>query len=487
MVNQKALDIVGNNLGNLGVTGYTRQRVDQVSLSTQGMTSKYSMQPHILAGQGAAINGVSQIRDPYLDKRFRQEFADVGYFDKATQVLTDVETALDEYSNDGMKAALIKMFKAVESMSLVGGNTTTNANIVRTTAKSMTQVMKQFNVKLDNILDQQKYDLELNVDHVNSLMERIASLNESIQRDVFAAEGKSGYFGPNELLDERNVLLDELSKYGDIEVQTLADSSVTVTMGGHEVVKGAKAETISYVKNSDNTVSVTWQSNGQGVSMSKGSIFASINMINGRGPAATGQENFERGIPYYKDQIDSMAKTIAATFNKVIPVMDKDGKPEVDAAGDVIYKQLFSFEAGKGEGAGSITITDEWDKDSTYIMIPTSVDGKDDNQYYLNMAALFEKDLDFGNGFVGTMEGYVKHYNTTLSEDKTFNSSRLSAASAISESLLDSISQVSGVSMDEEGADMMAYNKAYAAMGRIMTALDEALDVLINRTGVVGR
>ncbi|MEG2073170.1 MAG: flagellar hook-associated protein FlgK [Angelakisella sp.] len=491
MVNQKALDIVGNNIGNMGVTGYTRQRVDQVSLSTQGMTSRYSLEPHILAGQGSAINGVSQVRDPYLDKRYRQEFADVGKFDKMTEVLTDVETALDEYESDGgMATAIQKMFKAIESMSMAGGNTTTNANIVRTSAKSMTQVLKQFDVKLNNVIDQQKYDLELNVDHVNSLLERVASLNESIQRDMFSAEGgKGSYFGPNELLDERNVLLDELSKFGDINVQTKTDGTVTVKMGTHEVVSGTKAETVSYVKNDDNTVSVTWQSTGKDVELDTGSIFASIAMINGRGPAATAgtNENYERGVPYYKDQIDTMAKTIASAFNGVIPEMDANGEPIKDKLGNVTYKQLFTFEDGKKQGAGSITITEAWDKDSTYMMTPTSADGKDDNKYYLSMISLFKNDIDFGNGFKGTMEGYVKNYNTTLSEDKTFNTSRLSASAAISDNLLDSISQVSGVSMDEEGADMMAYNKVYAAMGRIMTSLDEALDVLINRTGVVGR
>lgn len=486
MINQKALDIVGNNIGNMGVTGYTRQRVDQVSLSSHGMTSRYGMEPHMLAGQGATINGVSQIRDPYLDKRFRQEFSDVGTYGKTTEVLEDIEIALDEYGDQGgMKAAIGKLFKAAETLAGESGATTTNANILRTAAKSMTQVLQQFDVKLNNIIDQQKYDLELSVDRVNSLMDRIAGLNESIQRDVYTAEGgNSNYFGPNELLDERNVLLDELSKFGNLDITTMKDGSVTVKMGGKEIIAGAKAETMSYVKNADNTVSVTWQSTGKGVEMDKGTIFASLNMINGRGPAATGKENFERGVPYYKDQIDTMAKVIAKTLNNTIPELDGDGKPLVDANGNTVYKELLTFDTGKRDGAGSISITDTWDNDSSYILIPECQEA---NKYYLAMSANFTNTIDFGNGFKGTMEGYALNYNTTLTEDITFSKSRLTASEAISENLLDSISQISGVSMDEEGADMMSYNKVYAAMGRILTSLDEALDVLINRTGLVGR
>lgn len=473
-VNQKALDIVANNISNIGVTGYTRQRVDQVSLSTNGVTSRYKLKQHVLAGQGVGINGVSQVRDSYLDKRFRQEYADVGFYSKSSEILTDVETALDEYSSEGLKNALAKFSNAIST--LQSDINTTNANIVRTTAKSLTQVLKQFDVKLGNIMEQEKYDLEISVDSANSLLERIASLNQSIQRDVFVSSGKEGYHGPNELLDERNVLLDQLSQYGNIDIKRMGDGTVTVSMGNHVVVEGNKNETISYVRNDDNTVSASWQSNGEGISISSGSLLASLNMINGRGPKAQGNENFERGIPYYMDQVNNFAVTFASEFNKVIPDAENAGE----------FKTLFTFDSNMAPGAASLSINNTWDEDPSYILTPKSEDGSYDNTYYQSMLSLFSKDIKF-DGFKGTLEGFVKNYNTTLGEDKTFHDSRLSATTAISESLLDDISSVSGVSMEEEGAEMLAYTKAFNAMSRVMTALDEALDTLINKTGLVGR
>lgn len=498
-INQKALDIVSHNLANIGVTGYTRQRVDQVSISTHGMSSRYDTTNHLMAGQGADIKGVSQVRDPYLDKRFRQEYSDVGYYGKSTEILKDIESALDEYSSDGLKNALAKLSNALST--LHSQTNTTNANIVRTTAKSLTQVLKQFDVKLNNIMDQQKFDLEINVNKVNSTLEKIAALNETIQRDVFAATGtNNAYFAPNELLDERNVLLDELSQYGDIEVKVNADNTVDVSMGGHQVVKGSKSETLSFVDNAeklagsriDNTVSVTWQSSGKDVDFTTGAIAASVNMINGRGPNASGNENFERGVPYYMEQVNTFAKTFADAYNKSIPELVTDkadanyGKPKTDADGNVIYKQLFSFEADKPVGAGSINISDNWNSDPSYIILENSVDGTYDNTYYQEMMDKLTENFKFGE-YEGTFEGYVKHYSTTLGEDINFNGGRLSASQSISDNLLDSIAQVSGVSMDEEGAEMLAYQKAYNAMGRVMNVLDEALDKLINETGLVGR
>lgn len=485
MVNQKAMDIVGNNVANLGVTGYTRQRVDQVSISSHGMSSRYGINKAMLAGQGADIKGVAQLRDPYLDKRFRQENSDVGFYNKTVEVMTDLEDSLDEWSSNGLKDAIAKISKAITDLS--GDINSTNANVVRTRFKSMVQVLRQFDTKLNNIADQQKYDLEINVNSVNSLVSRIADLNQAIAKDTYGKEGATGtYFAPNELMDQRNVLLDELSGYGDIQITTNPDCTVDVSMGGQPVVKGDWSETLSYVKNLDNTVSLNWQSDGSRADLMSGSMMASINMINGRGPAATGNENAERGIPFYKDQIDNFAVTLANTYNNVIPVLDADGNQEVGADGKPVFKTLFEFEDFTKEGAGSLNISEAWNESADYLMIENNPEGQDANKYYLKMGELLTAQLKFGDNFTGTFEEYVKDYGGTLQEDREFNISRQTATMTIADTVLDNIAQISGVSMDEEGADMMAYNKAYSAISRIMTAMDEALDTLINRTGRVG-
>lgn len=488
-VNQKALDIVGNNIANLGVTGYTRQRVDQVSISVNGMSNRYAANKAMLAGQGADVKGIAQLRDPYLDKRFRQENSDMGYYGKVSEILADVETSLDEYdSTGGLKGSIEKLSKALAALTGSGINAT-NANVVRTTAKSMTQVLRQFDTKLNNIIEQQSYDLEVSVQGINSVLERIANVNESISRTQFQFDPNTNtYYGPNELLDERNLLLDQLSQYGPIQITTNPDNTVDVKMDGHAVVSGKKAETMQYVKNADNTVSVTWQSTGKDVAFSTGIVRAATDMINGRGPKATGNENYERGVPYYKDQIDSFAKGLADTMNGTIPIFDENKQPVLDASGKPTYKTLFTFDATKSAGAGSINIVDAWNDSADYLLVANNPAGVQDNTYFLNIVKLLGEDasIKFDNGFTGGFNAFVKDYTTTLGEDKSFHDSRLDASGIIAESVLDSISQVSGVSMDEEGADMMAYQKAYAAMSRIMTTLDEALDTLINRTGRVG-
>lgn len=112
--------------------------------------------------------------------------------------------------------------------------------------------------------------------------------------------------------------------------------------------------------------------------------------------------------------------------------------------------------------------------------------GAYDNTYYQAMLDKLQKPTSFGT-YEGSFEGFIKNYSTTLGEDIEFYSGRLKTTQSITETLLDSISKISGVSMDEEGVELMAYQKAYNSIARVMTALDEALDKLINGTGLVGR
>lgn len=475
VANQKCLDIVGNNLTNMKTEGYTRQRVDVVSISPNNGSSMYALPKAALAGQGVDIKGVSQIRDPFLDKRFREEYSDVGYYDQAAITLEDVEAALDEVTSDGLKTAISEVVKALDSFANKPDQVS-NANIVMTEVKSLTQVLNQFDTKLDNIDKQQKFDMQISVNEVNSLIERIANLNANIKNDIYSSSlSPNEYFGPNELFDKRNLLLDELSKQADIHITDHTDGTVTVELNGKTIVDGEQYETMDYTENLDNTISLTWQSDGKDVKLNSGGLKAFVEMINGRGPNASGRETFTKGVPYYKDQIDNFAKVFAHVFNNTIPD---------DVSG---FKKLIEVDASGVVSAKDIRVNDEWANDPSYIISKSpQVDGSLDNKFILSLKNKFDQKINFGE-FTGTFEEYVNNYNNTIGQEKDFYASRLTASITIADDLLDRRDSVSAVSQDEEGANLMVYDKAYKAVSRVMTALDEALDVLINKTGLVGR
>ncbi len=571
---QKGLDITGHNLTNWDSVGYTRQRITQVSVAPDSFRNRYSSSKVGGAGQGVDITGVAQIRDVYLDKRFRDESADVGYYDQSTTILRDIQSALNEYNpttDTGLRASIMAMSDALQSFS-THAYSETHANIVLSSFKNLTQTLQQISSKLESARNQQIYDLEVSVQEVNIKLQKIAELNKAILDDASSIQ-YNPYFGPNELYDERNQLLDELSKYADIHYTSNVDGTINVEVNGQMAVTGTKYDKMEMTQSKETgVVGLRWISTNKPVELTAGSLKASTDYINGRGPNLRNPgESTERGFLYYKDQLNDFAQTLANVANSIIPETDangniiyeldengdkilqldedgnpipqlgSDGKPvykldadgnkipvmdntqnppvpAVDADGNPVYeveykykyqtKQLLgaisSIPGDDGKyyvqsdipiTADNISVTDQWSNNSGYVIFQRNPDEHDTADNVGNYALALADAIANGthrfepNGaeFDGTFLDYVKNYVTTLGEDVSFTESRLTATTTIQQELEDGRDSVSGVVVDEEVANMMLYNKSLSAASRLMTAMDEALDTIINKTGLVGR
>lgn len=696
MAAQKGLDISGQNLVNWDSDGYTRQRLEQVAVAPNVSATRYSYNRAGLAGQGVEINGISQTRDKFLDKRFREENAETGYYDKVNNLLGDIESTIDELKVNGDSGIRYSLKEMMDSLSTFSKDaySETYANIVMNTFKNMAQTLQQLSMKLDNVASQQKFDLSVSVQDFNQLVQKLAAVNKSIGDDVGAS--LNPHFGPNELLDERNLLLDELSKYGEIEVRTNSDSTVTVTMNGHTVVDRAKYDQLEMfpdpnselMHDSTVPVEVRWVSTNQQAEFKNGIIKGFTDFINGAGPAPGEGQTSKRGIPYYQAKLDTFAQTLADTVNGIIPdttapeiqaqkqrvddlgaqesalngllstykslqaqydaaVTAGDTAKQADlerqwndlvagykypdaaaankgytapplalgtttdavfdpilgntaagitgtlipgtqqykdmealkadfqelnkkwqaanAAGDTTYmaslqdkmdrlvkeyndkgyqntnidtgitglggvnladgaagvtqvetavnaeladvkalkqthvealdtmianapkKKLYGSIDGGPINAQNLTITDDWNGNPSYVI--SILDSKQNNALNQLINALNADKISFqsrGELVESTFSDYVTGYSTTLAEDKNYYYNRLEATTVLNNELQDRRDEVSGVVVDEEVANVMLYNKSLSAASRLMTALDEALDVLINRTGRVG-
>ena len=493
MSSQKSIDIVNNNITNIGTTGYTRQRADLVSLSLHSGRSQYAQSSVAFAGQGSTVYGISQIRDAFLDKRFREEYADVGYYNTTSAVLGDLHNALDEISPSTISDAM-NNFKTAWNDLLQKTSEKTNSANVLARANDIVAIFQQMSSKVDNVWNQQEYNLEQEVKTVNTTLKRIAELNEAISQAKFncMSVGNENY-QPLELMDQRNVLLDQLSGYGDMTYKTNENGMVDVFLGGHQAVSGKEFQTLAVAVDRNNpdfkTVNVYWNDSGESVKVNTGSIRGNLDMLNGRGVDATNnsQESNAQGILYFKEKIDQFARTFEKEFNNLIETCDDSGNPFSPPQ----YKTLFTWKNDDGyHGASTIQVNEQWNVDSTFLLkniYEKSTDGEDTNGFAAKAVALFGKKMDFGE-YTGTIGEYIDFYSVMrLSNAKDFADNRLETAKDISDTLLNQIQQVSGVSFDEEGVDLMMYKKAYDAVSRVFTTLDEMLDKLINSTGTVGR
>lgn len=467
MVNQKALDIVGNNISNVKSKGYTRQRLDTAAVQFGGRGSTIG-----LAGQGVEAIGVGQIRDSFLDSKFREEYSDVGYYDQKAALLSEIEQAISdpEVENTGIKSALNTLLQSLTKFS-ENPYQETQANIVLSAFTGLSQTLNQYSQKLSEIRQNQQDDLKIAVSDINTMLEQVAELNKTIVDEIHgnsAYDGKN--YGPNELLDQRNVILDELSRYGDVQITEREDGSVDVKFNGQPAVTGsANQYSVDQIQIGSDGTTLTWQSTQKEVRAFTGALRGYTEVL-------TGDSVVNQGIPYYQGKLDTFAQALASAFNQVIPNDDgADG-----------FKQLLQGGLDGTITAANISASDQWITNPSYV-IQKNPDGAMDNTNVMNMKNLLDQDFGFNGEFTGTFSEFVTHITTTLGSEIKMNESRLDAAVSTADSVDKSRMAVSGVSLNEEGIQMMTYNKAYQAMARMMTTMDEQLDVLINKMGMIGR
>ena len=519
-LSQKALDITGSNLSNAQTEGYTRQVVDIGSHYLnkynywQSSTSRMT-----LAGQGAKGLGVDQVRDPYIDKRYRESTPLVSEYSTKADVLKEVETVLDNITTEGLtkniddlKNALSQYAERPDSEEL--------ASIVRNQCYNLTNLLHSYKADLEDLKETNLESLDASIEDTNNIIDRIVNYNKSIVKEYISmANGipsdtysVTGDYGPNEMLDERNLLLDELSYKGDITVYNNNDGSVRVLMNGVEIINGERYEHL-YMKGSTkiegefssellrdyaayNSAVLRWTS-GDDCKPAAGELKAYTDILNGNGVYASGYQNDSYGIPYYESTIDVFAHTFATFMNTFNGAFDENG---ILVAPDRLLFCTKEYNEGEVEyseldmNMDNIRISNQWMSNATMIgevynnetnMWELSLDGDHINQFIvkINTAA-----LDFGGkgDYEGTVYDYLLFINNRIGQNISYNESRYDAAYATANSLLDTRDSVSGVSETEEGINMLTYQNWYNASARLMTALDDALDRLINNTGRVG-
>lgn len=503
---QKSLDITGNNISNINTPGYTRQRVDLYSMYVSGNRSiRWSSKTNNLSmqGQGANSYGVSQMRDIFIDKRYRENVAVESETSTKVKILSDIEDVLDNFETDGLQYFTQQFFNALQDYSGEKPDSKEVATIVVNTATNLCQLLNAYDRELKEIETTYVGALSDSVDYINHIVEEMNVLNDKIAREkIHFNEG----YGPNELYDEMNLYIDELSTYGNVQFERNASNGTyTVMMGDVTILDGEEFKTNRLIMRDYDKYgqAIVFYESGQPTNFTSGALKGYIDMINGNGVYASGGQNNTHGIAYFKSAVNEFARTLADTFNKA------------NGADEFASRKMFepSIEDALIT-AGNIRVADCWKEDPTMIGQTRMLDEQtglykygfsqikddikdDDTSHEVNLqntnikyliSQFDNKSITFGNchDFSGSFYEYIAFVSNRLGQDIEYEVSRNETAMTTVDGLLDARDDVSGVQMDEEGINMLNYQKWYNASSRIVTALDDLLDKLINGTGRVG-
>ena len=212
---QQGLQVTGNNISNINTVGYTRQRLDQVSLKTGGADMYRSMLDNHI-GNGALVTSINQIRDPYLDIRYRNTASEVGYTNTMLTGLKSIASILDEVGRgeeeDGLLYAQLKDLG--DCLSRLGSDPSKDNDILaRKSAEALCSLFNTYAGKLETLRQNTEASFSKDLTSVNEILTNIRDLNESIRNAEICGDNAL------ELRDERNRQIDSLSEYMQIKVE----------------------------------------------------------------------------------------------------------------------------------------------------------------------------------------------------------------------------------------------------------------------------
>lgn len=513
-VNQSMLDVVGQNISNINTEGYTRQRLDINSVAFGSSNVKYGM-TGVVIGQGVKANGTSQFRDEFLDLRYRIEAAKSGSQQVQSEALSDLENIMDEISTDKLNDQFSDLLEQLQELTKSPSDPVVEG-VVRTSAEMLTQMLNDYSQRIDTVRDNQMdYLNDGAIVEVNQLLDNIAKLNQQIKEDNISGNPAL------ELNDQRNLLIDELSGYLDIDVVV----TTKPIGGGREIdllsieLKGSDDGSGEAIKLVDNDKCAKLSARGEtkaiidikkidgttieniNSEIKEGKIDGYLKFINGSGDfGTTAYDN--KGVIYYQKMLDTLA-------SKFAEVMNKTNIQKYDEAGNEINKEkpLFTARGTSPESddpaditAGNIKISDAWAKSiESYITNtnekPTGNDNTGATDNIVKMISEFSSEETFKTInnpdplvgkelFEGTFQEFLTYTITRLNLQTDDVQTSYDTYSETQYQLDYARSSMSSVDLNEEGVNLLQYSKSYNAAARLMTTLDEMLDTLINRMGV---
>ena len=458
---RQGLDVVGQNIANSSTRGYTRQRV-----STTAAGSLTPIGPLVLfraqVGQGVTVDGIARLGDVILDGRVRSSAATSGNLAVRSNALSTVEAALNEPGKNGISSQLQAFWSAWGDVSLRAGDETPAGVLLQKASQLAEQIAIGYSA-VDSAWSDVRAKLDSMAAELNDAGTQVAALNGQI-RETLATGGSV-----NEMLDQRSALTSSIAALTGGTVRTLPDGTAEVLVGGNALVSGDVFRSVTVTGSnslagaSGSPVALEWTNRpGQSVAVESGEIAGSIAMLTAANGTGTGGAIAEAAAGYNR-----FATYLAASVNTV----HRAGSTPSGATG----LDFFALSAS-GPAALGLTVVP-----TSATQIASGAPGAGGGNGS-NADAIWQ----LGSGADSPDSAWSAFVTKVGTASKTALQ-RATLADSVTAAATAAQLANSSVDLDEENVNMLTFQKAYQGAARVMTAVDEMLDTLINRTGIVGR
>ncbi len=486
---QSALNTINHNISNANTEGYSRQRVDLTAYDPYAPPSKYQVNAGQI-GQGPIVQAVTRMRDRFLDAQYRLENGVLGMDTQIKDVLQQIEGILAEPTEGGINGAMQKFFDAAQELSLHPESLAVRSDFVQQAMDLMT-VFQQQALQLSDLRRTlvgdplvagsfQTSHMAIHVNRVNEILTAVQKLNANI------VSVKSAGAAPNDLLDQRDQLLDELSELVDVRITEYDSGQIDVFVANQLMIKGARqVDSLEVVANPgpapapDDVPALLRTVNG-GVVLNDG---AGAELAGGRLKAIADMGGNPTGITSVRGvigQLDALATEIVNQVN----ALQTGGR---DLSGTLGPPPLFLNDPlqnpGKVQNLFHYRVNTVVINDPTLLaaaiddpLAPGGFAGAGDGRNALDIAQL--RDQVFGS-LGGTFVDFFNGVTSNLGIDTRSYEDRTTAQSNLINSLENRRQSVSGVNVDEEMIDMLRYQRAFEATSRTIQVFDEIVQTIL--------
>ncbi len=463
---QIGLNVAGNNIANVNTPGYARKSVKLEATSVIGTR----------LGTGANVGSLTRARDRFLDSQFRFEGGNIGRLEVLEQAMSSVEAIFTEVAGGGttetgavfnqgggaaLSGAFSRFFNAFEDLA---NNPTSQAARaqVREEGVFITDQFHRIYNELSELRDDINGEVGRAVADVNRLTEEIGRLNTKIlvtKADPLDVAGN--------LEDERDRLVDEISKLMDISVREETDGTLTVSGAEGEgivLVSGKQSlqlATRPVIRDNATVSDLVLAGTGTQITLTKGRLQGLIEARDGQ-------------IIDFRDSLDTLADTLVSTVNAV----HAGGFGLDGSSGNTFFEanltdaRLISLSSEVMSSLDKIATAGPSSSD------PSMSAGTGDGSVALALSDLrSEKSLGGGSQ---TVEEYYSDLVGRVGAEAKKVFTEASSERLVLEQVSNRRENVRGVSINEEASDLILFQRAYQAAARLVSIVDEMMESILS-------
>lgn len=432
------INVASHNIANASTPGFSRQRVllePSLALRTQAG----------MLGTGVQATHIGRIRERFIDQQIRLANDSFGEAEIKYRITGQIESIFNEPSEAGLSAALGRFFNSFQDLAIHPEESSTR-NAVLQQGLLLTQSFNRLSTGLHQLRDDLTNDVHVKVNRINELTKEISRL------DIEITNTQAKGLEPADLKDQRDLLIDELSKLANIHASEDSNGSVLISLGGTVIASRAGAVTLR-AEGDGSTISIFNELNGRAMNITGGELHGVLSMYN-------------KEVPDFLDRLDQLAAEIIERVNEVHAGGYGIGDPPPTG--------ISFFE---GTNAGNIRVNEAIVND--IMNIAASADGTAGN----NANALALSDIPDELLFNDNRLSVNQFYNAIVSDIGSrinSNESIIRSQTMVLNQLEHQRASVSGVSIDEEMTNLIKYQRAYEASARVVQTVDEMFQSIIN-------